>query len=603
MTNGTLPNSADQPEGCKLEHKTIGNLRGKFFVPGYQRGYRWGQEDVRRLLDDIWESGGREYSLQPVVLKLHVPGDSEEFHEWELIDGQQRLTTLYVIFRYIQQQEWRKSGAPFALRYDTRPGSGTYLQGLGADPDSDATLAGGNIDFHHLFHAYQAVHSWFVGKAATEDRRENVASTLSQALYTSVRVIWYEAPPSTVATELFTRLNVGRIPLTDAELVKAALLSKIRSIASNGRAEEIAAQWDNIERDLHRSDIWAFVSGLASNADDVKYPTRISLLLDTLADQIAGPPAGKRPRYYTFDQVRANVEQDPTSFWNRVLAQHAQVIGWFGHVTLYNKIGFLVACSNDSAAEFGRISLAALGKKKSEFEAHLDDCIRSVINTTDEELTEPKYDEVQGYRTLMKLLLLINVEAVSRAKQHFPFARHVGERWSLEHIHAQNAETLNKAEQWRAWLEAHGSALDAVLAVDNADTISKLKNDINASIMHIQNENSKAFSRTEFRELSMKVLKFLDRDSGADHSIRNMALLSSEHNSKLSNAVFEVKRQRILALDRAGEYVPACTRNVFLKYYADADAQQPHFWSDKDKDAYLEAIRSLLRAYLKEGDR
>jgi hypothetical protein len=44
-----------------------------------------------------------------------------------------------------------------------------------------------------------------------------------------VRVIWYEAPVSVEAIPLFTRLNVGRIPLTDAGLIKAALLSGVRS--------------------------------------------------------------------------------------------------------------------------------------------------------------------------------------------------------------------------------------------------------------------------------------------------------------------------------------------------------------------------------------
>jgi predicted 3-demethylubiquinone-9 3-methyltransferase (glyoxalase superfamily) len=76
-----------------------------------------------------------------------------------------------------------------------------------------------------------------------------------------------------------------------------------------------------------------------------------------------------------------------------------------------------------------------------------------------------------------------------------------------------------------------------------------------------------------------------------------MALLSNKDNSSLSNSVFEVKRQKILALDRDGEYVPACTRNVFLKYYADADAQQPHYWSEKDKDSYFKAIHKMLNPY------
>src|SRR3954447_6391519 len=70
-----------------LTPRKVGDLEGTFFVPDYQRGYRWGDDEVRRLLDDIKEAGTAEYSLQPVVVKPMDDG------RWELVDGQQRLTT------------------------------------------------------------------------------------------------------------------------------------------------------------------------------------------------------------------------------------------------------------------------------------------------------------------------------------------------------------------------------------------------------------------------------------------------------------------------------------------------------------------------------
>jgi hypothetical protein len=74
------------------------------------------------------------------------------------------------------------------------------------------------------------------------------------------------------------------------------------------------------------------------------------------------------------------------------------------------------------------------------------------------------------------------------------------------------------------------------------------------------------------------------------HSISNLALLSSDNNTALSNAVFEVKRQKIIELDRQGAYIPVCTRQVFLKYFTNADAQQVHFWSLQDRESYLTAM-------------
>ena len=43
--------------------------RGRLFIPSYQRGYRWTADEVTKLLDDIWESTGKRYSLQPIVVK------------------------------------------------------------------------------------------------------------------------------------------------------------------------------------------------------------------------------------------------------------------------------------------------------------------------------------------------------------------------------------------------------------------------------------------------------------------------------------------------------------------------------------------------------
>jgi hypothetical protein len=584
-----------------LDHKSIGSIRGNFFVPAYQRGYRWTGDDVRRLLDDVWESNGDPYNLQPIVVKLHKMGSHEAEHEWELIDGQQRLTTLYLIMHYMQKHTSCGLGAPYTIRYETRPGSQDYLNKL------DEASHNSNIDFYHLYQAYRCIDKWFQGHN-DKYAQNSVANKIHGYLFGSVRVIWYQvasapqlSPQETTAESiaLFTRLNVGRIALTDAELIKAALLSTVLQKLTK-RADEIAAQWDSIERDLQQADIWAFVSGLDASAGYEKYPTRISLLLDTLADKKAKPSTDKRPRYYTFDVLRSEIEQDFLVFWKNVVALHAQILGWYEEAKIYNKIGLLVAC-NVPFGEIVQMAIEPADRKprKSEFEILLVNRIREHIKVKDSELDTLRYDEKKrGYPKLLELLLLMNVETSSRTCQRFPFSRHVGQTWSLEHIHAQNAEVLTKAEQWKAWLKYQKPALDAVDSEEYNNKINQIKLDIDAAITAINAGKAGNFSGDKFNELSARVLEMLNRDDEPDHSICNMALLSSKDNSSLSNSVFEVKRQMILALDRAGEYVPVCTRNVFLKYYADADAQQPHFWSEKDKISYLKAISETLKTYL-----
>ena len=83
--------------------KPINDLLGeKFYVPSYQRGYRWTPIQVKELLNDIWDFHRKDnkakeefYCLQPIVVRPHSG-------EWELIDGQQRLTTIFLILQYLK---------------------------------------------------------------------------------------------------------------------------------------------------------------------------------------------------------------------------------------------------------------------------------------------------------------------------------------------------------------------------------------------------------------------------------------------------------------------------------------------------------------------
>src|SRR5699024_10743844 len=108
----------------------------------------------------------------------------------------------------------------------------------------------------------------------------------------SVHVIWYEADTDVASADLFSRLNVGRIPLTDAELVKALLLAQIRH-RQPARAHEVAAQWDLIERDLRDPETWAFISG--RSASEASHVGRVR---DVMAGHVDRREA---PLYETFE--------------------------------------------------------------------------------------------------------------------------------------------------------------------------------------------------------------------------------------------------------------------------------------------------------------
>lgn len=568
--------SSDQATAGLLRILSVGDISGEFVVPAFQRGYRWGEHEVRQLLDDIRASHGTTYYLQPVVVKAR-PDSS-----WELVDGQQRLTTLYLIFRCLQQTALPTARAGYSIRYETRPDSAAYLEDL-----SEAGAAS-NIDFHHMYNAYRCIEEWF---AAFEHRSTHEATRTYGSLFETVKVLWYEAPADTDSTELFTRLNVGRIPLTDAELVKALLLSRAGSLPDHtAGAVEIATHWDAIERDLRNPEMWAFLTGEAAGE-----ATHIGLLLDTLA---GGPRGRDRPLFHTFDTLRQRIEADPYGFWRQVVDLHSVVSGWYDDRDLFHKVGYLVAIGTT----FGELVELSRDRGRSAFEAALDGRIREHLGLSADELESLTFSS----RATGDVLLLMNVETIRRtidSFERYSFRAHADRRWTLEHIHAQQAEALNRAEQWESWLGYHRTVLADLPGLDGDRRADLLR--------RIDDTLTRGVTRQTFDALESEITDALspdaDDDGDADgdndlHGISNLALLDNRDNAALNNSVFEVKRRDIIRRDKEGSYIPVCTRHVFLKYYTDAGSQQLHFWSAHDRAQYLDAIRDALGPYLRTDE-
>lgn len=567
-----------------LEPRLVGDIEGRFWVPRYQRGYRWGPHEVKSLLNDISESEG-PYYLQPVVVKAR--GDES----WELVDGQQRLTTLYLIIKAINAI--RRTAPPsaipgFSMAYETRDDSREYLEKVDqtARPKNPK-----NIDYFHIDQAYATITNWFQDHG---QRQIQTASDFYMALSKRVYVIWYEVPPDGIdEMALFRRLNVGRIPLTDAELVKALLLSVSQDgVGGSTRVQEIAAHWDSIERDLRNPDLWAFVTAEAKPS-----PTHISLLLDTFSDQLVTPPSGDpRPKFFTFETLRHEITKTGSKFWDHIVDLHSLILGWYEDRNLYHKIGYLVA----SGHSFLEMVNLAKGKGRSEFDDELTALIRSDLSLRTSEIGDLSYSVGSEKAKCANLLLLMNVEATRRIQdstERYSFQRHAAGDWSLEHIHAQSAEPLNRDEQWQAWLRSHREALLSMPGA--AESHQELAAEIEDALQSLTSD--------KFRALEMKVSPFFrsmqeDGDDDSTHSLSNLALLATGDNSALSNSAFEVKRQEVLRRDRDGSYIPIATRNVFLKYYTKAQDQQIHFWSPQDRADYLEALIEIVSPYLLDDE-
>jgi hypothetical protein len=562
-------------ETSQLDHKVVGDITGRFLVPEYQRGYRWGPHEVRALLDDIWGNGPKNYSLQPVVVMKGAAGD------FELVDGQQRLTTLFLVFLYVQRHHLPSATPPYTLYYRTRPETEAYLQSLDQDRRTE------NADFFHIYRAWEVINAWFAARAVAEGgahKATYVAVKIHSYLNEHVRVIWYESQDLDPRA-LFARLNIGRIPLTSAELVKACLLARS---GRDARAIERAAQWDSIEQDLRVPSFWAFLT----NASGERYPTRIELLLDLLA----GRPAGRDwRRYQTFDELRPRIDVGVEEFWAEVLDLHARLREWYDDHHRYHWVGYLIATGE--SRELAELVSMANGARRSQLEEKLVARIRARLRLARGDLRSLSYRDRDR---CSDVLLLANVETSrTHGDERYPFHTHKSVRagWSLEHIHAQQSEGLDSKEDWVSWLDQHVAAL-GMLPPSGAEAPDG-REDVRERIA----KATDGLTRDTFRALAAEVIAlFTPGGEGSDwvHGLSNLALLPGEANTALGNSVFAVKRRRILDLDNEGTYVPPSTRRVFLKYYSVEAAPQLQFWTAADRKAYEDAIERLLAPYLTE---
>ena len=581
----------------QLEDKLVGEVSGEFVIPSYQRGYRWEPKQVRTLLEDIRYSDGKPYCLQPVVVRKRDDG------KYELIDGQQRLTTIYLLLKYIKEKFKTGIDIKYSLSYDIREGSAEFLKNMSEEHADDY------IDFRFMYDAYKTIDEWFMGlkeegidpSAAADSLWLYFNKKLNQGFGSStgtggnVRFIWYEVQnvEDKDAISLFTRLNIGRIPLTNAELVKALFLCrKEDNVEAEKWQQEIALQWDTIERELHDEDFWNFLTRERSD----NYSSRIDLIFHFMV------PEDERTQdpYSTFYYF--NTKKDLQEYWKEVLKYYYRLKEWYKKSNLYHKIGYLVASGHMTMDEVVAATTYPVELRKSEIEQMLDKQIKESINFK-VPYGELRYDTAKGYASISRLLLLFNVVSVmNKEGTRFPFKVYNTKEWSLEHIHPQHPEEMkNDRKLWREWVENH---LISIQDLNEESDESKRKKEALLGDMNTFLTIPEASLTAEmFNTLSSRIVSALSYEGSVDltHSLSNMALLDKSQNSALSNSVFDVKRRQIIDLDRRGEYIPYCTRMVFLKYYTEhADEKQMIYWSEDDRRAYIVAMNRELKHYLAE---
>ncbi|QHS58778.1 DUF262 domain-containing protein [Chitinophaga agri] len=585
----------------KLILKPVCQLRGeRFYVPAYQRGYRWTQMQVLALLEDIWKfridnhNSQREvfYCLQPLVVAQSPQG-------WIVIDGQQRLTTIQLIIIYLRTLTEDPEYFKFVLSYETRPESQRFVENLHTMEHAD------NIDYHYMIEAYHAIDTWFKGKGP------NAKINFQQTLLNddedgkNVKVIWYEVEHAETANhiDIFTRLNIGKIALTNAELIKAYLLQKTHFSPekANLKQIQIASEWDYIEKMLQRDDFWYFIY---DSSDSSAYENRIEYLFDRMFDR--KPEHDHYYTFYSFINERnlikdQNNNVDVGAMWIRVKNYFQVFEEWFNNNDLYHLIGYLICCEYRIDA----LKQTADNQTKDSFVQILNQKIQDTVNFYIEDLEYGADND-----KIKKVLLLFNIRTLmlSKGDSRFPFNLYKMNRWDIEHISSQTEKDIDKRyrKEWMADIITYfsGQSIDTIVENEQPESVLFIGlNDRDRSICERlfklytkETVNDREFDNVKneiaerFKEGVKATNKYMD-------NIGNLALLDSNTNRGYKNAFFPIKRQRIIENDSIGKFVPICTKNVFLKYYSDQLGDVMH-WKESDAISYTHSINRILEKYL-----
>ena len=601
---------------------SIDKLMGRtLFVPGYQRGYRWGRQEVEALLNDLWEfylqTDGEKntfYCLQPIVLY------KDEQARENLLDGQQRLTTIYLLLSYLDSRR-REEGYDkplFTLEYATREDSADFLaKKLFASEESEEAS---NVDYHYMRAAYGYIKDWFT----QAPKHPGAAGKLIPLLLDedgkgpNVRVIEYYVEDDSDPIDVFLRLNQGKIPLTDAELTKALFLQSDKYDAKllpyvSPKLDLIAGEWYAYEQQLSVPKFWHFISPY----DAQSTPPSIRLLLELAARDLQSATSYKdtivlwdskkytHPCYTIFSDYLQGYSGEERlkkigEIWERIYTIFGLISEWYEDQELYHYVGYLM-CTEPSK----RITLLRKLLKQAktctapEFKASLRREIGKKIEAI--RLNELSYEERPA--DILRVLLLHNIhQHIFTSEQiRFPFDLYTKEKWSLEHIYAQQSEPLRNREEQIGFIEEHIATFREDAFGDDEET-SSLIDELEGIRSQIQEPKKEESERVSLFEKALELITAFEvkhmGDTGPLHGLQNLCLLSRGVNSALSNRTFARKREimREIVMTASQEYIPMATRRVFLKYYS-ASPKDNAYWRREDAEAYMEHIRSVCKHY------
>ncbi len=362
-----------------------------FYIPSYQRGYRWKKRQVSQLIDDIDAFTPTESSPFYFLQALAVAKDIEN-NRVNVVDGQQRITTLKLI-----------------LGEDS-----TKLQ-IGYAREANKAL-----DMHFKNMAKDVIEEK-LGRIGSERRTE-----FCKKIKERCQFLYYEVDK---AKELstFDDLNSGKIPAKDSELVKCVMLTFGNDESldiTNARANE----WDDIERMLNNNSFFSFMTprNTWKEDDGMTVLLRYAGLIPTKTEQ--------EEEVFPFltrilDELKTKSRM---TIWKMIYSALSRLLEWYNDPLMYHAFGAIVHQRNNKDI-----------KPKTRKEI-----LDAIEKMAEYKPKEDKNDYSNWGEDLFNYLLLSNVAFCwKRWPYRYSFEKHRKvDAWSIEHIFARNQKDLDEKE-------------------------------------------------------------------------------------------------------------------------------------------------------------
>lgn len=583
-------------------------------IPEYQRGYKWTAANVIQLLEDLKNfkksDNDQFYCIQNITITKQKHEDS-----WcmNVIDGQQRLTTLFILLSYLQRNMKDKIIIPSSniLKYSIRETSDQFLRDnilTGSIWDNTIdTNSAKTKDQYYMMTVADAIQGWF---------RDN--NLEAKTVLDDLVLIVNEVRPGDEET-VFASLNGGKVDLDGADLVRAILITraakqKYPSIISHEQLHQIAN--DDIDLNINisassRGKINEFRVKLGVELDEMNKWWSQNKVKDyfeqLLPDKISKNKTFKYSQYpidllyYAFYEayksklnnssyaetldlrvfengidLNGQSGDDHLEFYTAIREFHLTMMEWYNHDEIYNLIGYLMYNFKGSRISFDLLwKLWQESLSKDEFIRKLKDEIKGQIaipfynDTKDEGNTlKNALDELRSsilnlqynwYNNdfTLKFLPLVDILPIEKD------------------VKKQTKVILSRIENPK-YFRCHG---------EDKEHIRSQKRDIDESL-------------PEAQKASM-----IEENKVGLHSIGNIVLLVLGVNRSYGNDPHNEKMDRIISEFLINDwYIRPHTFNVFTSKIKSIDENgdntQDLYWSQEDMIRTVQDIEKRLVKYL-----